>query len=135
LKEFFTKLDCQILRESINRALLDVAKQNGVTLKVGNMKYSSTNINIAVEAILLSDNGENLNDKRTFEELAELYGLKVSDYGKKFSTVNGEYTLVRIDSKKRNYPIIAKNKAGTTYKFSSEAVIKALQKELTNKKK
>ena len=127
-KDFFTKLDCQALREEINRALAPVATKNGIKLQLGNMSYSSTEIRMKLDAVLLGEGGENLNDKNNFETYARMYGLEPSDYGKKFTTSKGEYTISGINTKKRKYPIVAKNNAGVAYIFESERVVELLKK-------
>jgi len=111
----FDKTQLRKFREDFDRTLVEFSKKHGITLSIGNISYSGSEFHTKLTGYATA-NGENP-EQIEFEKCCPLYGLSKDDYGKKFSTFNGEYSLVGFKPKSRKYPVIGKSANGARYKF------------------
>ena len=65
-------------------------------------------------------------EQAMFNKYCMLFGLKVSDYGRKFVTHGRTFTISNIKPNKRKYPIVAKSDRGTSYIFEASTVLAGL---------
>ena len=127
IKEFDSNA-CKVLRADVDKAFAEIAGKHGIGLKLGKITFTPEGAKLTVTAFTISAEGNNTNDKKSFDLYASWYGLEPSDYGKKINPSSGELTLVRIDTKKPKFPIIATNDKGTSFKLTEAMVVRELKR-------
>jgi hypothetical protein len=120
----FDRSECRRVREAIDKALEEVGRKHGISLKLGNARFTSSNVNFKLEASLLGENGEvRSKEAEDFKMYASRYGLKADDFGKPFTTFGGKvFTICGLNTRANKNPIHAKNARGKTYIFPAEEV-------------
>jgi hypothetical protein len=119
------------LRDRIQK-VLDDAKIEGFSVKVGNATFGETSAVFKVGVATIGDNGV-VQDRKSenFKQLAGLYGLKLEDLGKSFDWGHKSYTIIGLNPKSRRFPILAKrNDDGKVFKFP-ETVAKSYPTEMS----
>ena len=131
----FTQDDCKTIRTEMTEALRAIEKKHGIKLVVGNMSYSSTHIQIKVEAKAIGESGEDLNAKANFEMYASSFGLSKSDYNREVRVNGDTVKLVAIMPKRSKYPIVGQKANGVRYKYTEEGIQNAIKLEELTKQK
>ena len=103
IKEF-SKTNLNSVRRDIDIALASVEKEYGITLKLGNIRFSGTSFTTKVSADVKPTNGKSLGETK-FNANCVLYGLKKSDFGKTFTEGRKTYTITGINTRSKRYPI------------------------------
>jgi hypothetical protein len=115
------------IRDALNRAVADVAKEHGVQIVVGRGTFGTSNATFKVEIAEKSAAGTVLTrEAEDFSRYAEIFGLQKTDLGQKFTVAGKTYTVHGLNPRAPKFPVLAKSDDGKGYKFSSEAVVRAL---------
>ena len=95
--------------------------------KMGNIKFYPTSSKFTIELNLSSDDMLN-KARREWNVYAVVYGFANADFGRKFITNTGTYTISGIHINRPKYPITAMRSDGKLYKFDVNVVKRALNK-------
>lgn len=127
--EKFDKETLKLMREEINAALAPLAQKFGLeSIALGSISYEATRFSGKVEVVLPSRADDPAVKERTAME-ANILGLPEDIIGTPFVVGRDMYEVVRLDLKKRKFPVIAKNLTnGNNYKFSETVVLAAIKK-------
>ena len=116
------------IRLDLNAALIEVGAMNGVVFKVGNMRYSSDNVQIKIEAFNTNGAGADTNfDQMAWEKDCEWLGFKKEDFGKAFTIRGRTFTVSGLKPANTKYPIIGTGPEGGKYKFQADQVLRGLK--------
>ena len=116
------------LRVAVNAALELVGKEFGMSIRVGNMRYSDTVINMPVTASMISEDGVVQTPERTdFIALAKFHGLDPAWIDKEFLSRGDTFRICGLKPRSRKYPVLAKNLlTGKTFKFDASEVVRKM---------
>jgi hypothetical protein len=118
------------IRDALNRAAADVAKQHGVEILVGRCTFGTSNATFKLEVAEKSADGTVLtHEAQDFARYAEMFGLRKEDLGRKFVNAGRSYTVCGLNLKAPRFPVLAKSDDGKGYKFPAEAVARAIVRE------
>jgi len=111
----FTKPNLDIIRADVNKALASVAKAHGITLDIGNIRFSEEQFTTKLTgtASATADGAARLN----FERFASKFGIRPDSFGKTFDSRDQKFTIVGIKERSHKYPIIAESSKGGTFKL------------------
>jgi hypothetical protein len=128
------KIDKALLdkaRTHIDKALIEVGKELGISLKTGNCRYSSDNFTFKLEGSLIGDDGIAVTKEAgAFKLLAHSYGLKAEHLHREFKQGGDTYKIVGLNHKARKFPIQAQRISdGATYKFPVDTVRFAMMRD------
>ena len=118
-------------RTHIDKALAEVGKELGVSIKTGNCRYSSSTFTFKLEGCLIGDDGNAVTkEAESFTMLASSYGLKPEDLHKEFKNGGETFQIVGLKYRARKFPIQAKRLSdGVVYKFPADTVRFALMRD------
>lgn len=125
-----TKQSLQAVRRDIDKALAIVGKHHDLAINLGNITYTGSSFKGKIEAISTEESKTGLAtdfDQLAFNKHCAMFGLTPQMFGRAFRNVNGYYEICGIKPQNTKYPIIAKNRMGKKFKFTSEAVIRGLR--------
>lgn len=118
----FDKPALKALRQEINAALESVAKKNGITLRLGNISYSSDTFRGKLEATIVTKDasGATLSKEQLdFQKNAKLLGFKPEDLGRKLK----DGTVIHgANLRAHKYPLLVRTERGAIYKETIERV-------------
>lgn len=121
-----------LLRELIAQRLKDIKTEYGVTLTVGNCKYSDTTATFKLEAAVPNATGEVESKEHIDYRLkCQWYNLKPEWLDKQFTSMGRTYTLIGLRTTARTMPCIARRDDGKVFKMPEWSVKNAF--ELVNK--
>lgn len=114
-----TKDTCTILREKLDAVLPDIAKGLGITISVGNMRYTPESIAVTMTCAAIPD-GVDVNDpksvaKAEFERYAKHFGGDPAWFGRKIRCNGNVYTVVGIKTNARKNAFFIENGRGKQY--------------------
>ncbi len=112
------------IRRALEPVLQDLGAQHGITLTVGRGTYGGETGTLKIELATLGENGEVESPAaKDFKAHAEFFGLKATDFGRRFVSNGSEFEIAGLKPRNRKYPIIAtKVSDGRSYKFSEEGM-------------
>jgi len=127
-----TTLDTVALK--ITPYLLQIGKELGLDLSVGNGSFTSVDGKLQLIIKSLNESGEAVDRSMLdFKHYAKSYGLSPEDYGKTFKHGNETYKITGLKTNRPKFPINAiRVKDGKGFKFPAASVINGLI--LVNKK-
>lgn len=112
------------LRTRMQALLNDFA---GLNVKVGNASYTDGSCTFKVECAVVAANGVVVTKEATaFERYANGYGLLGVSLGDKFTSKGRTFEITGLNTRARRMPVQAKDRSGRGYKFTVEAVTRAL---------
>jgi len=116
--ENFTRQTVKNLRSELDRALADLSAKYGISIDVGNAKFSSTEVNFKLNINTTSDSGvAYTREAEAFERHKHMYGMGHLNIGDKV-TVNGKsFILEGFNPRAKRYPIEI-SAGGNNYKCS-----------------
>lgn len=105
------------IRQDLDLALVAVAASNGVTFKVGNMRYSDTEVTITIKA--LNTEGMTVEEfaKEDWDRNCFLLDLEKEHFGRSFQSNGHRFKVVGLKLSNRMYPVVAETPSGKRYKF------------------
>ena len=115
------------LRLAIDEALAQVGLEYDCTIAIeGGMRFDDSLCRGKIVARDLKEDGSEVDpDREDFIKKAENYGLKPSDFGRKFQSQGQWYEIVGLKSTRPKYPMnIA---TGKKYKFDAGTVRRCLE--------
>ena len=131
--EQFNRTALKQLREDLNKALEEVAAQHNIIVDVGNASFTSDTATFKLNLIIKGEGVENREDARVakyekdFNTYHNMFGIDKDVLGKTFKDRTKQFTILGLDTKKRKYPIIAKDQNGKQFKLSSEQLSRMKQ--------
>lgn len=112
----------KLLREKMEKALLEVTKETGVEFKQGNISYNPEGFTMKLEGTV---EGGNTKEQRDLETAMVMYGI---DKKEGFDNELGKITLVGYKSRSTKYPFIVRTIDGKRYKISKRTALVAFEK-------
>lgn len=103
----FDKDNVRTLRQDIETALREVAKQHGVTFNVGRITYDAQTFGARLKCV----NADNLIDveKLEWDKNCYKYNFNKADRGKQFDSKGQRYIILGVRPTRRKYPILCRN--------------------------
>lgn len=122
----FTKPQCVVAREELNKALKVIEERLGVKVTVGNCKYSADNAEFKVSLSVIGEGGvAQTREVQDWKFYAEGEGLPVDLLGKTIKVAGNTYRICGFLPKKQKYPVLAaKNGAETPSTVISVDMVK-----------
>ena len=116
------------LRPEIDRALEEVGKKHGITIKAMNGSYLDQNASFKVEmAIVLEDGTVMTREASDFKRYASLYELKPEDLGREFKERDKTWKIVGVKPSSRLAIVCEDVATGKRYKLDPVAVVRGLK--------
>jgi hypothetical protein len=114
----FTRSDVRSINADIQAAIQTVAKRYGVSIEVGNARYSSTEINTKVKiAVVSGTTGVALTkEAKAYELFAPQNGITVK-LGDTIAMRGKQFVIKGWNTRSPKYPILAEGTDGKTYKI------------------
>ena len=132
IQSFKQKGDFDILRKEMDAALQTVADKLGLaSLKTGRISYTEFACTVKVEAKTVSSEKSIEAEQKLSQQCSEVLGFNKNIVGEVFSANGKDFTVTRIDLKKRLYPVIASGPDGKSYKFKEDK-LRFKNKEIVN---
>ncbi len=128
----FDRPSLKTLRNDLEAALKAVEDTHGITLEMGNMRFSASTCRFTVNAGIGSQNSEEkgLAKKAEFTRDCWMYDLKAEDFGKTFLWGRSQqpYVICGLNHRGKKYNVCATNTKGEEYRFAAEDVQRLIQK-------
>lgn len=112
-------------RKEMNEALGPVFEKYGMEVEIGKIRFGEDDFVANVNVSSKGPDGESVAQTK-FENHCEEYGLKKSDFGRKFTYDGKVFEIVGIRTNATRNPIVAANSNGKKYNFSVALVIEGL---------
>ena len=107
----FSKTNCAILRNALTVALASVEKEHGIKFTVGKMRFSESEVGIALEGVI---EGATTQADKFFDEMLKMHG---------FSKTNGSgATLTGYNSRSPKYAWNFKDAGGKGFRASTRHI-------------
>lgn len=107
------------INADIEKALWSVAEKHGVEISVGNSSFTDVEY---TTKLTVKTEGSEQREREQSREYAKMLGLPEGIVGRDFVMRGETCKVVRIDPKKRKYPVIIKKPNGKKYKVTVESV-------------
>lgn len=104
-------------RNEVRLALGEIGKKYGVDILPDKIKYDAAHVELMVQFRYKGESGNS--EQNMFEQYCKLYGLKPSDYGKKFRVGDKVLTLIGFLPTARKYHYKFKDENGNLYKTAT----------------
>ena len=120
--ETITTTAIRTINNDIKEAIQSVAAKHGVSIKLGNTRYTTDNYSTKLEVAVIK-NGKVVTQKSSdFDLYKESFGVN-ANLGDKFYDRGEEYEITGLAPRSTKYPILCKNlHNGKTYKFPVDEV-------------
>lgn len=120
----FNKGVLRQLRTDLDTALEAVAKEYGIQLNLGNIRFDIQSFRVTLSAAIVSTAPAPTNEDGEVDLLTVSFGdtLPANLQGRKFVAGGTTYTLIGVSSRRRKYPFSGEGPQGGKYKFSLEQV-------------
>lgn len=128
----FDRTNLRLMRPEIEAALKVLEAQYGISIKLGNAKFTSENVTFKFEMAVVGSNGAAETSERTaFRSYCFMYGFKEEQLGQSFKVGRDTYTVAGLNPKAKSMPVLAKRSDGRMFKFPVNTVTNALKAEVT----
>jgi hypothetical protein len=115
-------------RADFNEAMKELEKKYGVSVDLGNMRYTNDFFRSKIEVTNIGQNGEDA-EKAKFCMFCGKYGFSIDDYKKEFEHQGITFQLIGFDTRKRKRPCICKDLGSNReYVFTPETLWKLFGK-------
>lgn len=120
----FDRTTVRSVGERIQDALDNLASELGITVRYTGGRFSADNATLRLELAIVDGEGNaRTKDRQDFIRYAPMFGLDVTDLGKKFVFRKEEYEISGLARKSYKYPVLAKRTSdGKVFKFPVDAV-------------
>jgi hypothetical protein len=126
----FDRASVRLLTETLAAELSVLAAKYGLSVKKAGGRFSATSFTPKFEFSVQGEGGVTLSPERVdFPRYCTLYGLQAEDLDKKFTANGMTYTVSGLKPNNSQFPILAKNAVGRTYKFPARVVAAKLHPE------
>jgi hypothetical protein len=121
------------MRNDINEALKSVCDKYGVSITIGNIKFSTIEFTTKMRCVITNNVGglpsvQLQAEQVVFNEYCHRYNLQLTDFGAKFNFGSDKYEICGIKRSSHKYPILVKNlNTGKLFKFQENIVRSALE--------
>jgi hypothetical protein len=123
--KLFDKKELGILRNDIQNALNEVAKTHGISLNMGSISFTQTQLITKITGRTSSygiNGSDRVIDTKTRLDLARL-GLPSDLIGKEFTSNGTKFTVTELSSRRPKFPVSAKSENGKDYKFTVASIL------------
>lgn len=112
------------IREQIETAINGVAEEYGLSVQIGTIRFTQTNLRAQIELAATGMDGVVENkEAHEFRCCCVLYRLKPDDLGKWFRSSSGrDMKVVGLTRRSKKYPVICQSADGSRYKFAADMV-------------
>jgi uncharacterized Zn finger protein len=107
------------IQAKIQKALKEIEAEENVTISLGGASFNSAYYTTKLK---VSTNVKNDVVKGVYESVCRRIGFTQDIVGMSFDQGGITFEVTEIKTRNRKYPVIAKNKAGKSYKFTVEVV-------------
>jgi len=120
----FTHDVCKEIAQVISNALVPVAEQFGINIKLGRGTFSANNYTLKIEMACVDPSGTILSRERDdWNYSAVAYGLNPEWLDRTFDNGQSVYRISGLKPRSRKYPVLAEDThTGKMYKFSARAI-------------
>lgn len=108
------------IRKQMENALSPIEQQFGITITIGNMRYSTSEFKTSITGIVNNENGESINPQEKAYQQAQVFNSKMKNLGEKIKVSGKIYTICGWKPRASKYPLIAKTKTGAEYIFPAK---------------
>ena len=111
-------------RTVLERHLQAAAEELGVSISLGNARYSAAQATFKFDINTIGEDGE-VFDKyaEDFKTYAKLFDLEPEHLGKEFYANRDRYVITGLNMRAKKFPVLAKSlNSGKTYKFAADIV-------------
>jgi len=124
--ERFTRQNLAQIRSEFTEAVKKMEKLHGISFKIGNISFSSERFTTKLECAILNSDTKSVEESE-FKASCRRFGLKPSDFGRKFISSGITYQISGIKTTRHKYPLSAiRIDDGKRYKFSVGSVVNNL---------
>lgn len=128
----FGRTECRRFDDEVMSEIEAVAAKYGLTVQRGRGTYNDTQFNVKL-TFVVKETGNGLDGEEVvFARDAFRLGIPAEWRGKTFMSRGHIYTITRLDLRKRKMPILANRDDGMRFKFSVDAVDRALAMGMKN---
>lgn len=120
----FTKANLPTIRADIDTALAAVASKYGITLELGNIRFSEGQFTSKLTATAAETKTDAA--RVNWEAHAIRFGLEDSMFGKRFTIAGKRLEICGIKPRNRKYPVLARSTSGEVYKLSVRQLLSAI---------
>ena len=127
----FTRETCKELQHEVKEALDVIGKKHGITIGIGNGRFSNSFLNFKVEFSMVSKDGIVMDKSAViFNRSCQEFNLQPEDLGRMFLYQGKKFKLIGMAPRSINLPFYGMNtKTGKKFKFSAGIVKSGLQLE------
>ena len=125
----FTKDSLKSLAQDVDKALAEVAKKHGISIRVGNSRYSNLEATMKLELSTTNKSGES-QDELDFRSLAPRFGYEADWFGKTIHLSGTAFKVSGLNMKSpKNRINLVRVKDGRGFKCPVSTLISAMQRE------
>ena len=119
----FDKPTVKAIRMAMDKALAQVEKEYGITIKTGNARFSGDEVTFKVKANTMGDNGTvNTREANMWNLYADMNGLGHLSVGDTVNLQGKSFTIAGWNTRARKSPVNITDQNGRGYKCSVEMV-------------
>ena len=119
----FDKPTVKAIRMAMDKALAQVEKEYGITIKTGNARFSGDEVTFKVKANTMGDNGTvNTREANMWNLYADMNGLGHLSVGDTVNLQGKSFTIAGWNTRARKSPVNITDSNGRGYKCSVEMV-------------
>ncbi len=128
----FDKVSLKALRNPIEAALKAIETEYGISISLGNARYTSETATFKLElATIASDGTVITKEARDLKAYGSLwpYNLPEDALGRVFKDSKGTYTITGLRTKASRFPILVQRADGKAFCFPADRVVRALNSQ------
>ena len=131
----FDRTSLRELRKDLETALKAVEEQHGISLDIGNMRFSADECRFSTTATIGEGEDKSIAAKITFDKHCWMYDLTTEDFGKTFLWGRSKqpYVISGLNLRGKKYNVCATNTKGEEYRFAADDVKRLLPNKPTPK--
>ena len=119
----FDKPTVKAIRMAMDKALAQVEKEYGITIKTGNARFSGDEVTFKVKANTMGDNGTvNTREANMWNLYADMNGLGHLSVGDTVNLQGKSFTIAGWNTRARKSPVNITDAQGRGYKCSVDMV-------------
>lgn len=116
---------CRMLRDELEKELIDLANRLGIRIKVGAGSFTESNVIFKVECAVIDQNGEaQSKTAQDFIRWCGEFGLAPTDLHRTFTMTGKQYKIVGLRIRSRKYPVLCETPGNKRQTCFSAPVVK-----------